>query len=94
MRNIQRRLHKLEQLPRCQPPPSLIQEIGRLALRRLSNEELEVMINMRRALEAGVRQAMSERESTVVATYEAILEAEAQRMGFASFAEAEQKGGR
>jgi hypothetical protein len=94
MRNMRRRLHKLEQLPQFQPPPSPIQEIERLAVRRLSDEELEVMINMTRDLEAGVRQAISEAESAVVAVYDAAFDTEARRMGFSSFAEAQREAGR
>ena len=90
MRNVERRLRVLERSPQFQPPPSRLEQIESLALRQLSDEDLEVMINMTRDLEAGVRTTISERESAAVAAQNAIREAEAQRMGFRSFAEAEQ----
>jgi hypothetical protein len=94
MRNVERRLQVLERLPQFQPPPSLLEQIKSLALRQLSDEDLEMMIHMTRDLEGGVRTTISERESATVAAQGAALETEAQRMGFRSFAEAARNGGR
>jgi hypothetical protein len=94
MRNVERRLQVLERLPQFQPPPSRLEQIDSLALRQLSDEDLEVMINMTRDLEAGVRTTISRRESTAVAAQNAARETEAQRMGFRSFAEAGRIEGR
>src|SRR5271154_2389668 len=46
MRNVQRRLDVLERLPQFQPPPSPLDQIGRLAPKQLSNEELALMIHI------------------------------------------------
>ena len=43
MRNVRRRLEMLERLPRYQPPPSLREEIMRLALQTLSQQDLECL---------------------------------------------------
>jgi hypothetical protein len=75
MRNVERRLRALERSPQFQPPPSRLEQIEGLALRQLSDEDLEVMINMTRDLEAGVRSTISERESAAVAAQNAIREA-------------------
>jgi hypothetical protein len=92
MKNMRRRLHVLEQLPQCHPP-SPLQQIENRALRQISEEELEVMINMTRDLEAGVRRAVSERESAMLLVHNAALETEARQMGFRSFAQAKRSAG-
>jgi hypothetical protein len=94
MRNVERRLQVLERLPQFQPPPSRLDQIEDLALRQLSDEDLDVMLKMTRDLEAGVRTTISERESAAVAAQNAARETEAQRMGFKSFAEAARIEGR
>jgi len=94
MRNVERRLQVLEQLPQFQPPPSRLEQIESLALRQLSDEDLEVMINMTGDLETGVRTTITERESAAVAAQNAARETEAQRMGFKSFADAARIEGR
>ena len=94
MKNVERRLQVLERLPQFQPPPSLLEQIQTLAARQLSNEQLEVMFNMTRELEGGSAHTISETESAIVAAADAVLEIEAQRMGFRSFAEAARRGGR
>jgi hypothetical protein len=94
MRNVERRLRVLERLPQFQPPPSRLEQIEGLALRQISDEDLEVLMNMTRDLEAGVRTTISERESAAVAAQNAARESEAQRMGFKSFAEATRIEGR
>jgi len=93
MRNTQRRLCKLEQLPQFQPPQGVLDEINSLALRHLSDDDLEVMITMTSDLQRGVRSAISERESAVLAAQNAALEAEARLAGFRSLADAKRKGG-
>jgi hypothetical protein len=88
MKNVRRRLYVLEQMPQFQPPPTPLEQIENRALRQISDEDLEVMINMTRDLESGVRQTISERESAVLVAHKAALETEARRMGFRSFAQA------
>jgi hypothetical protein len=94
MRNMRWRLRRLESLPQLQPPPSPLEQIESLALRHLSDDDLEVMIIMTRNLQSGVRNTISERESAVVAAQNAALEAEARLAGFRCWAEAKRKGGR
>jgi hypothetical protein len=93
MKNVRRRLHVLEQLPQFQPPPSSLEQIENRALRQISDEDLEVMMNMTRDLVAGVRQTISERESAMLAVHDAAREMEARRMGFRSFAQAKRSAG-
>jgi hypothetical protein len=93
MKNVRGRLHVLEQLPQFQPPQSPLEQIEDRALRHISDEDLEVMMNMTRDLEAGVRTTISERESAAVAALNAIRETEARRMGFRSFAQAKRSAG-
>ena len=69
MKNVRRRLHVLEQLPRFQPPPSPFEQIEDRALRQISDEDLEVMMNMTRDLVAGVRRTISERESAMLVVH-------------------------
>ena len=94
MRNVHRRLQSLERILQYHPPPTRLEQINDLALRQVSNEDLEIMLLMARDREAGRDRPLTERESEVLAAQDAILETEAQRMGFTSFAEAERKGGR
>lgn len=93
MRNIQLRLSKLERLHQFQPPPGPLEKIEDRALRQLSDEDLRVMIILTADVEAGVRQTASETELAALAAYRALCEAEAQRMGFRSLAEAERIAG-
>jgi hypothetical protein len=93
MKNVRRRLHVLEQLPQFQPPPSPLEQIEDRALRQISDEDLEVMMNMTRDLVAGVRRTISERESAMLAAHKAARETEARRMGFRSFAQAKRSAG-
>jgi hypothetical protein len=93
MKNVLRRVQVLERLPQFQPPPSPLEQIENLALRQISDEDLEVMINMTRDLVAGARQTISERESAAVAALNATRETEARRMGFRSFAQAKRGWG-
>ncbi|MGD1097150.1 MAG: hypothetical protein ABSB35_34830 [Bryobacteraceae bacterium] len=93
MRNIQRRLSKLERLPQFEPPPGPLEEIEDRAMRQLSDEDLEVMIILERFKQRGIRHARSETERVALAAYGALRETEAQRMGFRSYAEAERIAG-
>jgi hypothetical protein len=49
-----RRLGRLEGLPQFQPPPGPLEQINRLALRQMSDEDLELMITMTRDRDSGV----------------------------------------
>jgi hypothetical protein len=49
-----RRLGRLEGLPQFQPPPRPLEQINRLALRQMSNENLELMNTMTRDRDSGV----------------------------------------
>lgn len=93
MRNVERRVQVLERLPQFQPPPSRLEQIENRALRHISDEDLEVMINLTRDLDAGVCQTISERESAMLAVHNAACETEARRMGFRSFAQAKRSAG-
>jgi hypothetical protein len=61
MKNVRRRLHVLEQLPQFQPPPSPLGQIEDRALRQISDEDLQVLMNLTRDLVAGVHRTISER---------------------------------
>jgi hypothetical protein len=89
MRNVRRRLEILERLPQYQPPPSLREEIIRLALQTLAQEDLEYLPST----ESDPTQ-LSEREVAAYLAWENALEVEARRMGLNSFAEAQQTKGR
>jgi hypothetical protein len=94
-REMRRRLHALEgQLPQFQPPPSPLEQIQTLAMRDVSQEALEQMINMARDRDGGMSRTLLQSEVAAMAEYEAALETEARRMGFESFADAERRGGR
>ena len=88
MKDMQRRLHKLEQMPQFQPPPSPLKQIEERAIRQVSNEDLDSMIVMATASEAGAERALSEMESAVVEAFGVLRETEARRLGFRSFAQA------
>ena len=93
MTNMQRRLHKLEQLPQFQPPPSPFEQIKARAMRQVSDEDLDLMRVMATDAAAGVGRALSERESAVLAAHGVLLETEATRLGFRSFSQAERMWG-
>ena len=94
MKDMQRRLHKLEQMPQFQPPPSLLKQIENLALARISNEHLALLIILGTDLKAGVERVVLESELEALAAQNAALEAAARQMGFKSYAQAERRGGR
>ena len=94
MRNVRRRLQVLERLPQLQPPPSPLEQIGSLALKQMSDEDLVLMINMTLDRDRGVCRTLLPSELAALATQDAALETEARRMGFRSFAEAERRAGR
>jgi hypothetical protein len=88
---VLRRLQALERLPQFQLPPSPLPPIRKLAVEQLSNEDLELMIDM---TERGECQTLSPSELAVLATWNAVLETEARRMGFKSLADAERRAGK
>jgi hypothetical protein len=94
MKNLQRRLHKLEQMPQFQPPPSLLKQIENLALAQICYEHLVLLDILGTDLKAGVERVVSESELEAVAAQNAALEAAARQMGFKSYAQAERRGGR
>jgi hypothetical protein len=88
MKNVRRRLHRLEQLAQFQPPPSPLDLIRGRPLESLSTQELGVLwflLSIRNE-DAG---ELSEDEAGACAAWQASVEAEALRMGFTSFAEAD-----
>jgi hypothetical protein len=93
MRNVRRRLQVLERLPQLQPPPSPLEQIGSLALKQMSDEDLALMITMARDRVRGVCRTLLPSESAALAAHSAALETEARRMGFRSLAEAERIAG-
>jgi hypothetical protein len=93
-REMRRRLQVLERLPQFQPPPSPLEQIGSLALKQMSNEDLELLTKVFRDGEAGVCWTPSPSELATLERREAALETEARRMGFRSFADAERRAGR
>jgi len=95
MRNVSRRLQVLERLFPFQPAPSPVEQIRSLALRNLSQPDLDVLIGIRRERSAGAHpRELSEGEVAACLAWAAGLEAEAGRLGFRSFAAAEQAVGR
>ena len=94
MQNVLLRLHMLERLPQYQRPPSPLEQITNLALQSLSQQDLELLraILLEQSAEMQSRES-SEREAAACAAWRDALEAEARRMGFRSFAEAERTAG-
>jgi hypothetical protein len=88
MRNIRRRLRLLERLPKRQPPPNPLEQIMRVAVQSLSDQDLELL-----RLRAMGQSESSDREAAAVLAWEKALELEARRMGFRSFAEAQRTFG-
>jgi hypothetical protein len=87
--SMRRRLQVLERLPQFQPPPSALEQISSLAMKQMSNEDLDVMINLASDRERGVSRVVLPSEFEALARQDAALETEALRMGFKSFADAE-----
>ncbi len=95
MRNVRRRLHALERLFPFQTPPSPLEQIRSLALRRLSQPELDLLVSIRRQQSAGAPPIeLSQGEVAAYAGWAAALDVEARRIGFRSYADAEQSMGR
>jgi len=92
MKNALRRLRALERSPQFQPPQSLLKQIEDRALKQASDEDLEMMKLLVIDCQKGGARTPTERESKMLAAHSATLDAEAQRIGFKSFAEAERKG--
>lgn len=87
MHNIRRRLQVLERLSPFQPAPSPLEQIERLALRSLAQEDLDLLhaIKMRQAVDKQPAE-FSGRDAAAYASYHDALEVEARQMGFRSFA--------
>jgi hypothetical protein len=94
MKEMQRRLHKLEQMPQFQPPPSVLKQIENLALARICYEHLVPLYILGTDRAAGVERVVSESELEALAAQNAALEAAARQMGFKSYAQAKRRGGR
>jgi hypothetical protein len=94
MQNMRRRLHMLERLPQFQPAPSPLEQIRSLALRRLSDADLELLRtkSAEQAAEKPPRE-LSEPDVAACAAWATALETEARRMGWKSWAEAQRIGG-
>jgi hypothetical protein len=93
MQNTRRRLEVLERLPQFRSPPSLLEHIGSLALKQMSDEDLAVMINMMER-DRGEGQTPLPCELAAVARHGAARETEARQLGFKSFADAERRAAR
>jgi hypothetical protein len=95
MQNMRRRLQMLERLPQFQPRPSPLEQIKSLALRSLSEQDLELLraMSAEKAAEMRTRE-LSEREVAACAAWGVALETEARRMGLRSWAEAERAAGK
>jgi hypothetical protein len=71
MLNMRRRLRKLERSRSVQPPAA--NPIVALALRQVSDQDLEELISVARDEEAGLCRPLSPRELTAEAAYEVAL---------------------
>ena len=94
MRNVRRRLEKLERLPQPRPAPSPLERIRMLALESLSQQDFELVAALVRKKAAEKQTSeLSECEAAVCAAWTDSLEREAQRMGFKSLAAAQRATG-
>jgi len=85
MLKVHRRLHILEQLPRFHPPPCLLEQVKRSALRSLSQEELDVLGTIAEEQAAGLPpRKWSERQSAALMSWDAALKDESKRVGLKS----------
>ena len=95
MRNIERRLERLERLPQMQPPPSPLEQIRAQALHKISDQDLDLLRTLARSeCRRGTAGSSTDRETEILQAHHVALEAEAQRMGFKSYAQAERRWGR
>jgi hypothetical protein len=94
MQNMRRRLQMLERLPQFQPAPSPLEQIRGLALRCLSDQDLEFLRarSLEQTAEKPPRELL-EPDVAACAAWATALEMEARRMGWKSWAEAERIGG-
>jgi hypothetical protein len=93
MRKMLRRLQVLERLPQLQPPPSPLEQIRKLVLDQMSNEDLGVIIHMIER-DRGECQTLLPSELAAMARQNAARETEARRIGFRSYADAERQAAR
>jgi hypothetical protein len=76
MRNVRRRLHALERLPKFEPPPSRREQSRSLALRSLSDRDLSLLIVLSREHKAKrPLREFSEDEAAACAAWETALQA-------------------
>jgi hypothetical protein len=71
MLSHRRRLERLERSPRFQPPPNPSNAIVSLALRELSDEHLELLMDVTSKWQNGVCWTLSQRESAAIEAYRA-----------------------
>ena len=94
MLSLRRRVRALERLLQLRFPPNPLDQIRRLALERLSLEDLELLwVLLGEQKEEVQSRESSAREAEAWAAWLASLEAEARRMGFRSFTDAERIAG-
>jgi hypothetical protein len=94
MLSLRRRVQALERLRQLRLPPSPLEQITRLALESLSLPDLELLwVILQEQSEGTQSRESSAREAEAWAAWLGALEAEARRMGFRSFAEAERIAG-
>src|SRR5580658_1161813 len=88
MKNVQQRLHRLEQLVQFQPPLGPLDLIKGRAIESLPTPELEVVWVLLLVRQRDARE-LSEDEAAACAAWQASIEVEAERMGFKCFAAAD-----
>ena len=75
MLSRRRRLRRLERSPAFQPPPDPSDAIVRLALQKLSDEELNLLQGVAEDRDKGICRNLSERETAALEAYREALEA-------------------
>ena len=75
MLSRRRRLRRLERSPSFQPPADPADAIVRLALQKLSDEQLDVLQGVVENREKGMCRILSERETAALEAYRDALEA-------------------
>ena len=75
MLSRRRRLRRLERSPAFQPPPDPSDAIVRLALQKLSDEQLELLLGVAEDRDTGICRILSERETAALEAYRGALEA-------------------
>jgi hypothetical protein len=75
MLSRRRRLRRLERSPAFQPPPDPSDAIVRLALQKLSDEQLDLLQGVAEDRDKGISRILSERETAALEAYRGALEA-------------------